>query len=457
MGHPFCFLNFGYTPDMSPGFILLVIIQFLSILPVSAAAPTLPQKDGGTAAPVPTTGSGRVELCLSCHQQRLGSAHSRQALGCTPCHLGNPLTLDKERAHRGMVLNPGELRWVEKTCGRSGCHAKQTKWVKSSLMATNLGITTTLTSYWGEEHRPLTVEELKKGTESSPAMSYFRKLCGSCHLWFPRHRFPGFLAQKGGGCTACHLKALEVKPDPTGRVHPQIRRWPPMENCVRCHNRSGRIGLSYQGLYENEGYGTPLEEGDFAGDQLEDGRFVSHLSPDIHYEKGLICSDCHTQHETMGDGKVRTHWEQQVEVRCTTCHGSRELQAAIVEENGGKPPRSWPGRRTPALFIQRDGSGFCLELKERERCLPLTAPRKETCLDGNHRRLSCQACHSPWVPQCYGCHVRYDPKERQLDKITGVETLGRWEEFRSFMRYEAPPLGVMERGGHGEVVILVPG
>ena len=411
----------------------------------------------GSAPKITTTASGRVELCLSCHRQRLDRAHSRQALGCTPCHLGNPLTLNRERAHRGVVLNPGDLRWVGRTCGRSGCHARQARWVKSSLMATNLGITTTLTRYWGEKGPAPTVEGLMKGRRDSPALDYFRKLCGSCHLWFPRHRYPGFLSVKGGGCTACHLKGLRAQADPTGPLHPKLVRWPPLENCVRCHNRSGRIGLSYQGLYENEGYGTPMEGGDFGGDQLPDGRFVSHLTPDIHYQKGLICSDCHTQHETMGDGKVRTHWEEQVEVRCTTCHGDRSTLAAIVAENGGRPPRSWPGRRTPALYVLKRGDGFCLKLKERNQCLPLTPFAGDACRGPNHRDLSCQACHSRWVPQCYGCHVRFSRSEGQLDKVSGRVTPGRWQEFRSFMEFRTPPLGVAEKGGRREVVILVPG
>ncbi len=407
-----------------------------------------------------TTASGKVELCLNCHRQELDRAHQRQALGCTPCHLGDPLTLDKERAHRGIILNPGELEHVDRTCGRPGCHANQSKWVKNSLMATNLGITSTLMEYWEEKGEPPAVDELMRSGRNSPALDYFRKLCGSCHLWFKRHEHQGFLGEKGGGCTACHLSDTPVGRDATGKKHSKITRWPPLENCVRCHNRSGRIGLSFQGMYESEGYGAPWEDGDFSSDQLDDGRFFKRLPPDVHHTKGMICADCHTQHETMGDGKRRRHWEQQVEVECSTCHGDPRLLASILAENGDKPPRSWPGRKTPALFIQKSGDGYCLKLKREEKCLPLEPPDPVNCLNKHHSRLSCQACHSTWVPQCYGCHVRYDKSRTQLDKISGEETKGLWQEFRSFMRYASPPLGVLgdESGkGKGQVVILVPG
>jgi len=53
-----------------------------------------------------------------------------------------------------------------------------------------------------------------------------------------------------------------------------------------------------------------------------------------------------------------------------------------------------------------------------------------------------------------------------LDKISIKETPGQWKEFRSFIRYEVPPLGILEKRSDryheketddGEVVILVPG
>jgi hypothetical protein len=35
----------------------------------------------------------------------------------------------------------------------------------------------------------------------------------------------------------------------------------PTANCLKCHNRSNRIGLSYEGIFESEGYGTPYRHG----------------------------------------------------------------------------------------------------------------------------------------------------------------------------------------------------
>ncbi len=432
-------------------FSALVCSALLGLLAWNAAG------EEEVAPRISTTAAGKVELCLNCHRQELDKAHQRQALGCTSCHQGNPLTLDKGRAHKGLILNPGELEYISSTCSKAGCHATQGGWVRNALMATNLGITSTLMSYWGEKGTPPSVEELKETGQNSPSLDYFRKLCGSCHLWFKRHQHQGFLGEKGGGCSACHLEKAEMPVNATGTIHSKISRSPALENCVRCHNRSGRIGLSYQGKYESEGYGTPLEEGDFSSDQLDDGRFFQKLPPDVHFTVGMICVDCQNQRETRGDGKRHLHWEQQIEVRCTTCHGGRELLEDIVAENGSGLPRSYPERKTPALHLKKKGKEFCLQLKQKNKCLPLSPPDRTKCLNHQHSRLTCQACHSTWVPQCYGCHVRYDKSQTQLDKISGKETRGLWEEFRSLMRYEVPPLGIMQDQDRGEVVILVPG
>lgn len=437
---------------------------------------------------VTATFSGRVDLCLSCHKEKPDKAHGRKILGCAVCHEGNPLSGDKQRAHLGMVINPGELRFADKTCGQSGCHPNEVTWVKNSLMATNRGIISTLRFYWEESsdhNEDLSVKILKDTGMNSFALDYYRKLCGSCHLWVERRSLPGFLANKGGGCTACHFVKDEEK-KPKDERHPRIIKVIPLENCVLCHNRSGRIGLSYQGQFESEGYGTPYEEGGFSSRELVDGRFYRIFKDDIHHEKGLACIDCHTQKEIMGDGDRHAHFEKQLEVTCRSCHGTSkalETTAAVNEANQStsitsqlssnyqviKSPNS---SGLPKLKILKKNGSFSLENKQSKKLHPLHAPNPVACLHPVHRRLSCQACHSTWVPQCYGCHVRVDRSKTQLDKVSIKETPGLWEEFRSFIRYECPPLGIFEHGKEGqetpsekgrlqaeagEVVVLVPG
>jgi len=405
-------------------------------------------------------GSGQIEMCLSCHFEELDKAHSREAAGCWSCHLGNPLAGTPELAHKGMVLNPGELQVVEKTCGRSGCHATDARDIKKTLMATNRGIISTLRFYWGEEddnESKLTVEELIRTGKNSPALDYFRKLCGTCHLWLERHRYPGFLGEKGGGCSACHLKEREQ--GTKGAPHPRVTKAIGLENCVRCHNRSGRIGLSYQGKYESEGYGTPFDGADFSESQLPDGRFIwKGLPPDVHFTKGLVCIDCHTRKEAMGDGSSHAHLEEQVEIKCSTCHtGQKELSRLVAGMDDDKS-------RLPKITgLKREIDGAIFQEGKLNKKRYRLSPPDDRCMSPVHERLSCQACHSRWVPQCYGCHVRMDGSREQLDKLKGEATPGLWQEYRSFIRLESPVLGVKmahtirDVAQKEEIVILVPG
>jgi hypothetical protein len=472
--------------DSLPRFfqVSVLAIAILGVCAIAAgnASDSTKTRAESVATKVTVTTGGRVDVCLSCHKDRPDKAHGRDVLGCSPCHKGNPLAGDKDQAHRGMIFNPGELGVADETCGQSGCHTSQVHWVKNSLMATNRGILTTLRYYWGESadhNEDISVEMLMNTGMDSRAIQYFRKLCGSCHLWMERKTLPGFLADKGGGCTACHLTPNE-EGVPEEERHPQLVRSVPIENCVRCHNRSGRIGLSYQGQYESEGYGTPFEDGEFSSQELVDGRFYQVFPEDVHHKTGLACVDCHTQRETMGDGTKHAHFEQQLEVTCRTCHGDREALSAMAETAALpiplpplKPLAEEGGSfKYPRLNVTAKDGDFFLKGKKDEKLHPLHAPNPQACGHETHRRLSCQACHSTWVPQCYGCHVRMDGSKVQLDKVAVKETAGLWEEFKSFMRRDCPPLGILEdqedASGHraeggspapgtGEVVVMVPG
>ncbi len=438
-------------------FIYLLIIAFLALAVPCMSAP--PRRHAPVV--IKRTKSGKIDLCLNCHSDTPDKFHARGVVSCSACHLGDPLTGNMVKAHRGMVKNPGDLRWVNKTCGRPGCHPKEVKWVKHSLMATNRGIISTLRYYWGEfknQDEDLTVDKLIRSGMDTPALDYYRKMCGSCHLWLPKGKLPGFLAEKGGGCTACHDIPPANGYGPGN--HPLITSNVPMKNCLRCHNRSGRIGLAYEGLLDTDGYGTPFVDGGLNYDQLPDGRYLIHLPDDIHHKKGLICIDCHTQKEVMGNGKSHAHFEGQIEISCRECHGVKRNLAQLARAykkrlEGYKPyPDTAPyGTQPLRLQVVRKGKKFFLKGVADHKLHPLDKLDVKQCLARVHRRLSCQACHAVWVAQCYGCHIRRDNTELQLDKLSDRKTPGKWDEFRSIVRYNCPSLGMLK----GKVVDIVPG
>ncbi len=439
------------------------LIPVLFFVPLSLLLiGTLVFREQATKRPdqLAVTTAGMVEMCLNCHtKEKLDGAHDSLVVGCSPCHLGDPLAIGKEKAHAGMVLNPGDLRWAAKTCGVTGCHPADIHKVKHSLMATNRGILATLLYYWGErenQNAEITVEQLLKSGETSLALDYYRKLCATCHLWKQKNDLPGapaFFNEKGGGCSACHYilppgtlrntvtseipEAIqaEVKKN---RPHPLVVKQVPEENCIRCHNRSGRTGLSYIGIFEAEGYGTPFEKGHPSSQRLVGDRFYLKIAPDIHHVKGMACIDCHTRDEIMGDGTSYAHYEEQLEITCRSCHDAKpgmtrkQKQLTNVSEKQGQ---------------------FVLTGKIDGKDRPLRPPASQACLAPDHKRVTCAACHSTWVPQCYGCHVKRDKRETDLDKLALKETPGWWEEGRSYIRYEKPMLAVWG----DKVVVVTPG
>ena len=417
-------------------------------------------RESGTTRPqqIEVTTAGFVEMCLSCHKhEKLDPAHDARVIGCAACHLGDALAIDKKKAHQGMVLNPGDLRVVEKTCGVEGCHPADVKRIKNSLMATNRGILSTLLYYWGErdtQDAEITVEQLLKTGETSLALDYFRKLCATCHLWKSKNDLPGapdFFNKKGGGCSACHYvmpkgekkaetpaKQSTDKRIAPGIIHPLIVKTIPEENCIRCHNRSGRIGISYTGIFESEGYGTPYKNGELSQQRLPGNRFYLKIAEDIHHKKNMACIDCHTRDEVMGDGTQYAHYEEQLEISCQGCHSD----APGMTRKGHKLTNLKPGKDGYVMVGRNDGAVH-----------QLRPPRKEVCTFPGHKRMTCEACHATWVPQCYGCHAKRDARDTHLDKLTHKETAGWWEEGRSYIRYEKPMLAVWKN----KVVIVTPG
>ncbi len=397
------------------------------------------------------TTAGMVEMCLNCHtKEKLDGAHDSLVVGCSPCHLGDALAIDKDKAHKGMVLNPGDLRVAARTCGVEGCHPADIQKVKNSLMATNRGILATLLYYWGEredQNADISVEQLYKTGESSLALDYYRKLCATCHLWKQKNDLPGapaFFNEKGGGCSACHYVLPEGTPrntvtssipetavtsDKKDKPHPRVVKQVPEDNCIRCHNRSGRIGISYIGVFESEGYGTPYEKGELSSQRMAGDRFYLKIAEDIHHTSKMACIDCHTRNEIMGDGNNYAHYEEQMEITCQTCHD--------------KTPGMTRKHNRLNNLTTRDGKNYLvgkIDGKERE----LRPPRDTACSYPGHKRVTCAACHSTWVPQCYGCHVKRDKRETHLDKISPAgnkRLVGRGPVVYSIRETDAGRLG----------------
>ncbi|MCD4682441.1 MAG: hypothetical protein K8R86_04075, partial [Bacteroidales bacterium] len=282
---------------------------------------------------IPQTGK-RQEACMLCHKEVKGftASHDPQAIGCTSCHLGDPFSLDKNRAHRNMVLVPGNLSNAHLTCSSQDCHPEIIPRVNNSLMTTNSGIVSVDRFVFGEIESPDIHSHIREIGHTA-ADKHLRDLCAKCHLGNEKMETgPIDEMSRGGGCTACHLNYTnqsanehmayisgQKNEDLLPSMHPSLDIHISNDHCFGCHSRSGRISTNYEGWHE-----TLLDENEVTGKKrfriLQDKRVFEFVAADVHHTAGMECIDCHNAYELMGDDNSYLHEELAVKMRCEDCH-----------------------------------------------------------------------------------------------------------------------------------------
>jgi len=400
--------------------------------------------------------------CLLCHsnkQEGFSPAHAFAAANCVSCHAGNNRATAEDSAHDGLLAFPGELANAERACGV--CHANRVSSVANNLMHNGRGIvrvTRQLLDEDGGEDQSINFQSLGH----SVADSMLRKQCASCHIGQTKTEHShDVMWDRGGGCLACHVS------DYPESAHPALTANVSDARCFGCHARSGRISLSYSGLAEVD---ASAQSANSRGLRLPDGRHVEKMSADAHYLAGMGCIDCHTSIGLMGSAGDALHQRQAVDISCTDCHDNQRQTTGLAE---------WPPdlvsvisrlpfvatketaflttekNNTPLWHVElRDGAAW-LHTKNTGRVLmiPTAAPVNHTS-DERHERLECSTCHSQWAPQCFGCHMEFDPDGEQWDHVERAITPGRWSNERWHVSNALPALGVND---DDRIELFVPG
>jgi hypothetical protein len=424
--------------------------------------------------------------CIGCHQglEPASKSHS----GCVSCHGGDGTLQDKDASHRKMYgpKNPSDPRHWEKTCG--ACHQHQLERIRASLMYTNTGMIKNIQQTWEGEDGVLYASRPEKtfddtgkplqlrGVTELDNLSgeLYRKFCALCHVGLASYDV--WSGSHGAGCSACHFPTNENATyqggDPTVKgkwphsASHQMATLPDITVCVRCHNRSGRIAFSYQGLNDGNNAMVPTLDGQ-PGPRIASGaRNLTSIPPDIHFSKGMDCIDCHTSRDIMGDGHTYENLYLQVEIACEDCHGSvseRPRLEAILRENEDalRESRSYAEPTHPGMQMVLTSKGrkysnvFWDEAQEKifvrgkrsgklHESKVITGTPEHTIV--GHQRMECYACHSRTVVQCYGCHTRYDQGKMGMDYIKGYQTPGAFSESEDYRTLYPFPLALNQRG-----------
>ncbi len=434
-------------------------------------------------------------------------------LDCTLCHGGDELGTTKAEAHvfpDGSVtygksvppidqdldyqrfVNPSNLRVVDQACGL--CHFEIVDNVRKSMMATAAGhyagglfqnnVQATKTPIYGTfavadtdgvvpiaEGAVASLDDLLIYDPNQPQdeiATHFAAVpsqaCARCHLWSRGKGFRGAPNQDGvyraDGCAACHMlyandglsQSADTAIDHTIPGYPMkhiVTKQIPTEQCLHCHHRGARIGLSFTGRAQMpprlpSGPGVPGTT-----DELFNNNYHytdSETNPqDIHRERGMHCIDCHVASEIMGDGNIWGHMDQATKIECRTCHGMPGTPATLKDNDNVDLPNvvralgvvTLTSKVTGATHIVPDMGDFLSPSS------PSYNADAHAAMDSNHIKpnggLECYACHSSWVPNCYGCHFERDETQVGLNLMTGQYEVGKastnnkiFESMRNF-------------------------
>ena len=458
--------------------IILVVIGFAMLLWVDYE---LPQKvDNNEYSSV----KNKEESCLNCHINNVGFSdyHKPENIGCVSCHLGNPKSEDKEISHKNMVLIPGNLSDAEKTCGK--CHKDELYKIQHSLMTTNSGLVAVDKFIFGEADSPdyhYNITDIG----FTGAEKHLRDLCANCHLGAEKSEY-GKIDQlsRGGGCNACHLnysaqaekdlkKYLSSDKKVIPKVHPSTDIFVSDEHCFGCHSRSSRISTNYQGWHE-----TLLDKKDILNKEgykeFEDKRIYSYQGEDVHHAKGMLCIDCHSSHEVMGDGKDHLHEEKAVTLNCADCHFKDKPNTITYDELDVESSlvflhRKYKHTDKRILAVKKDGHPLVNTFVDENddvfligkgdgKLHPIKKQSNVCSRDIAHNNVSCSTCHAQWSPRCIGCHNEFDKNDKGgYDLLDKQQVIGQWRENIFEFYADLPAMGVRDNEEGRKIEPAIPG
>ena len=149
-------------------------------------------------------------------------------------------------------------------------------------------------------------------------------------------------------------------------------------NCAKCH--AATCDKCHVGYEAKMGHGDQTQEitidtCDTCHFKKQTATFVGDLPvhksegphADIHYEKGLTCTDCHNAAELHGDGNTYASQLEAVTTTCEDCHNS-------------------PGKTVKGMAVTQYSTDVGAHSMHEDK-------------------LDCTACHTGWSLTCNNCHL----------------------------------------------------
>jgi hypothetical protein len=393
--------------------------------------------------------------CTNCHND-ISALDNTHNFKCTFCHNGNNKTYDKKLAHKNIIINPSDMKFVKLKC--FNCHRQDILNVKTSLMSTNNGIINITRYLWGaqktfyKKFSAIKTSATDKIPEKALVDDFLRKVCLRCHINTEGSK--RFGEHRSSGCSACHVLYKN-----NGKHKHRFYKKIPTAQCLHCHNFN-RTGMDYVGYFEHDysvTYRSPFINGKFPSKIY--GIYQHRLQEDIHFLKGMDCVDCHGKEEIMGNGKQKNFKYESVKIRCLNCHkngkylitkiSNKKLFAKKINENNlpHKLHKNlecytchsiWGFQDFGINVIREDFTGYFKWKFLKDTNIPDTQEILYKSL-GDYGEISKFKKGNIFIPE-----KQLPPKE--TDYISGKKKLGVWYLGWAYRRWDDPILGINQRG-----------
>jgi len=184
---------------------------------------------------------------------------------CSFCHNGNEQAQNKDDAHKELVKRPSDDL---SRCGK--CHEDIAEKYKNSLHYTTAGLRKGICARLSDDEIKIFDKDV------------FQNSCRSCHA----------------SCGDCHVKGPKIGNITTGLIKGhQFVKSDQSRTCGFCHG--GRVYPEFTGQYG--------------------------VVKDAHFEKNMMCLDCHKKDEFHGDGTAYTSRKDvKSKPQCVSCHPAGE-------------------------------------------------------------------------------------------------------------------------------------
>ena len=202
---------------------------------------------------------------------------------------------------------------------------------------------------------------------------------------------------------------------------------------------------------------------------------------DIHLERGMHCADCHFDIDEHGNGMLHSEYAASIEIECKDCHGTTEQYTNLRTSGPAAPPGGTDlslgttpfGQRR---FVWREGKLYQRSMLDpnlewesvqvKDSVTPghpsynqKSAYAKTIRKDGKtwgsfasqaggtyahtDESMTCYACHSSWITNCFGCHLPQTANEKsEMLRYEGETTRNYASYNPQVVRADAYMLGI---------------